>query len=454
MLKLFLIEPPISVQEYEIDNETKYTIWLPPLWAIALSAFLKKRMSNIKIEFLDGQLRSFSEIKNQIIKEKPDFVGISPKDKTYQRSLKLARISKQTGAKVVLGGLHADSLAKEIIKNRGPYSSDYCIDLVIRGDGEKALFDYVKGQSLKRINNLVYQGDHEIKESPIIFSSLDNLPALDFGLVNLNDYFQDYQKRYPYLKDRFMLRIYMQKGCLWRKINKKGCIYCSFSGGSIRLRKPKIIWQEINNAIKMYGVNQISDVSDMAFEDKKWLAEFHQLAVKSKYPLPDFSTIIRASFLNDLMIKKLKQSNINYVTVGIESGAQECLNRMNTGTSVISAYKTIASLAKNNIRMTLRFLIGAPGETKSTLDKTTSFAKKLSKFKQVDRMVASQFIPYPNTYAWSMLSSKIGDKYLNNDILDFRQVQIDWQNHFCTVDNEKLGQAANMINQNKNNNEI
>ena len=104
--------------------------------------------------------------------------------------------------------------------------------------------------------------------------------------------------------------------------------------------------------------------------------------------------------------------------------------------------------------MTLRFLIGAPGETKSTLDKTTSFAKKLSKFKQVDRMVASQFIPYPNTYAWSMLSSKIGDKYLNNDILDFRQVQIDWQNHFCTVDNEKLGQAANMINQNKNNNEI
>ena len=127
MLKLFLIEPPISVQEYEIDNETKYTIWLPPLWAIALSAFLKKRMSNIKIEFLDGQLRSFSEIKNQIVKEKPDFVGISPKDKTYQGSLKLARISKQTGAKVILGGLHADSLAKEIIKNRGPYSSDYCI---------------------------------------------------------------------------------------------------------------------------------------------------------------------------------------------------------------------------------------------------------------------------------------------------------------------------------------
>jgi len=454
MIKVFLVEPPISVQEYEIDNETKDTLWLPPLWAISIGTFLTKKISKIHLKILDGQLLSFSDIKKQIIKEKPDFVGISPKDKTYKRALRLARISKQTGAKVILGGLYADSLAREVIRNRGPHSYDYCIDLVIKGDGEKPFFDYIQGRSLERINNLVYQDDYGIKENPIIFPSLINLPTLDFSLIDFSDYFQDYQKRYPILKRRFMLRIYMQKGCFWRKVSKIGCIYCSSSGGPIRLRKPKIIWQEINNAIEKYKINKIMDTSDIAFEDKRWFAEFHQLATSNKHSLPDFSAIVRVGSLNDLMIKKLKQININYVTLGIESGDQSCLNRMNTGTSVALAHKTVQILAKNNIGMTLRFLVGAPGETKETLQRTVKFTHKLLKFKQVNKIVASQFMPYPNTYAWDMLMSKVGDKYSNSDCPNFRQAQLDWQNHFCAVENEYLGQVAGIINQNKSNNEV
>ena len=447
MLKLFLIEPPISVQEYEIDNETKYTIWLPPLWAISLGTFFKKKTPGIDLKILDGQLLSFGDIKKQIIKEKPDFIGISPKHKTYQRTLRLARISKQTGAKVILGGLYADSLAKEIVKNRGPDSSDACVDLVIKGDGEKAFFDYLKGKPLKQINNLVYQDNHETKENPITFPDLNNLPVLNFNLVNLNDYFRDYQKRYPHLKQRMMIRIYTQKGCAWRKINKKGCIYCSFSGGPIRLRNPRTVWQEINKVIEEHKVNDIIDISDMAFEDKKWFNEFYQLALENKNPLPNFNTIVRVGSLNDSMIKKMKQININHATLGIESGAQDCLDKMNTGTSAISAYETVQSLAKNNITMTLRFLIGAPGETKTTLNKTIKFANKISKFKQVSKIVVSQFMPYPNTYAWKMLSSRVGNKYTDTDNPDFRQAQLDWQNHFCAVRDEDLGRAANTISQ-------
>jgi len=97
--KVFLVEPPISVQEYEINNETKYTIWLPPLWAISIGTFFRKKTPRTHLKILDGQLLSFSNIKKQIIKGKPDFVGISPKHKTYQRALRLARISKKQALK-------------------------------------------------------------------------------------------------------------------------------------------------------------------------------------------------------------------------------------------------------------------------------------------------------------------------------------------------------------------
>ena len=63
----------------------------------------------------------------------------------------------------------------------------------------------------------------------------------------------------------------------------------------------------------------------MAFEDKKWFSEFYRLALKNKNPLPSFSTIVRIGSLNDSMIKKMKQININYVTLGIESGAKFAL---------------------------------------------------------------------------------------------------------------------------------
>jgi len=188
-----------------------------------------------------------------------------------------------------------------------------------------------------------------------------------------------------------MLRIYTQKGCAWRRANKRGCIYCSFSGGPIRLRNPRTIWREINNAIEEYSVNTISDISDMAFEDKKWFNEFYRLALKNKNPLPSFNTIVKVGSLNNLMIKKMKQININHVTF--------------------------------------------------------KFANKLSKFRQVDGIVASQFMPYPNTYAWKMLLSKVGDKYADTDNPDFRQIQLDWQSHFCAVGDKNLGKAANIINQ-------
>jgi len=197
--KVFLVEPPISVQEYEINNETKYTIWLPPLWAISIGTFFRKKTPRTHLKILDGQLLSFSNIKKQIIKEKPDF------------------------------------------------------------------------------------------------------------------------------------------------------------------------------------------------EDKKWFSEFYRLALKNKNPLPSFNTIVKVGSLNNLMIKKMKQININHVTF--------------------------------------------------------KFANKLSKFRQVDGIVASQFMPYPNTYAWKMLLSKVGDKYADTDNPDFRQIQLDWQSHFCAVGDKNLGKAANIINQ-------
>ncbi len=446
-MKIFLIETPISLAEYQAYRETKYTIWTPPLWMLSLAAFLKEELPRASIKLLDGQLISFNRIKREILKEKPDIVGFSPKHQTYKRFLRLARISKKIGAKVVVGGLYADSLAREIILNRGLQSRDYCIDAVIKGDGEKAFSEYVDNRPLEKINNLVYQDKDGIKENPVVLLDLNKLPILDFSLINLEEYFQDYQKRYPFLKNRRIIRTYTQKGCAWRKINKKGCIFCTFSSGAMRLRNPGKVWQEISQLVKKHQVNQVRDISDLSFGDKNWFNQFYKQAIKDKTPLPCFSANFRIGSLDNSTLKKMSQLNLVHVTLGIESGHPQTLKRLNTGINLNHVYKTVKMLADYDISMTPRFITGAPGEDKKTLASTVKLAKQLSKFKQVDRIVASQFSPFPNSYAWCMLLSRIGNKYKNQDFINFRQSQSDWQKHFCKVNGKVLGQASNIINQ-------
>ncbi|MBL7154920.1 MAG: radical SAM protein [Candidatus Portnoybacteria bacterium] len=447
MVKVFLIEPPISVREYQKDHETKYTIWSPPLWGLALSSFLKRHIPKVYIKLLDGQLKSFSEIKHQILEEVPDIVGISPKQKNYERVLKLARIAKKAGVKIVIGGPYADSLAKEIIQKRGPHSSDYCIDAVVKGDGEKAFFEYIAGKPLEKINNLVYQGNYGIKENYKELLDLKKLPPLDFGLVDLNDYIHDYQRRYPHLQERRILRIYTQKGCYWRKINKKGCIFCSLSSGPIRTRDTRIIWNELNGVIDKYGINSVKDISDQALEDKKWFDDFYRGAKTNSYTLPNFSLTLKAGFFDEIIVKKMSEININYVTLGVESASRKILERINTGTTPPLILKAIKMLAKYGIKMSLRFLVGAPGESKETLNTTINFAKMVSRIKEVDRFVANGFVPIPNSPSWDLFLSKTGDKYKNKDILDPIQLQLDWIKYFCAVSEKILAHTANAINQ-------
>jgi radical SAM superfamily enzyme YgiQ (UPF0313 family) len=305
----------------------------------------------------------------------------------------------------------------------------------------------VSGKPLKKINNLVYQAQSGIKENRIESLNLDRLPILDWSLVKINNYFKDYQRRYPHLKEKKILRIYTKKGCHWRRICQKGCIFCSFSVGARRTRSPSVIWREINQAIEEYGVNFIMDETELSYEDKDWFERFYKQAIKSRYPLPEFTLDIRPNIFEDSMIRKMRQINVYYATIDIESGDRKCLQRMNTGITPELAYQTVKAFAKHGIKMNLRFIVGAPGETKETLNTTIRFVKELAKFKEVDRIIANQLIPFPNSYAWDLLLSKTGDKYRNKDIIDFQEARWDWQKYFCAVGERTLSKTANLITQ-------
>jgi radical SAM superfamily enzyme YgiQ (UPF0313 family) len=212
-LKVLLIQPPVQ-DFYDTD------VRLQPIGLCYLKAAVKKYLSDIDIIVRDyhggagrrtvaipKELRylsdyyavddkspfstfhryyhfgkSFDDIESEIAELKPDVVGISSLFTPYFREVLeiAARVKKRLSAIVVVGGSHASAVPESLLASRH-------VDYVIRGEGEKALVEFIRhlrGQlTVEAVPNLAYRQDGEIVYNPIE----DNFPIDELPLPDLSD---------------------------------------------------------------------------------------------------------------------------------------------------------------------------------------------------------------------------------------------------------------------------
>ena len=98
-------------------------------------------------------------------------------------------------------------------------------------------------------------------------------------------------------------------------------------------------------------------------------------------------------------LKILRQAGLRLLCVGIESGVQEILDNMKKSLQVERIRQFFQDARKAGVMIHGCFLLGNPGETKATLEKTLQLAKELNPD-------TAQFFPimvYPGTeaYEWA-----------------------------------------------------
>ena len=86
---------------------------LPPLGLISIATFLKSRMSNVVVEVIDGELLPPETLINKL---DGSFLGISVTHANYKGAIALSKEAKHKGMRIVLGGPHATTKHKEILK--------------------------------------------------------------------------------------------------------------------------------------------------------------------------------------------------------------------------------------------------------------------------------------------------------------------------------------------------
>jgi radical SAM superfamily enzyme YgiQ (UPF0313 family) len=429
MLKIVLLEPEFDEPFRRLLNEGR-TYAVPPLWALSLGTFLKKRKPNsIDLTILDCRIFPVKKIADWSRRHKPDVAGISPKFSTYQSAIEAARIFKKNGARVVLGGMHAYALSREIFANRGPDSGDYCIDAIIKEDGERAFYEYVIGKSLEKIPNLIWLDKKTgLRENRLELLDLDSLPVADRDLVNANEY----------LRRTNTFTTMSQKGCAWRE-KSGGCIFCAQGLSGLRFRNPEKLWKEIDFLKKKYNIGTIWDSCENFLNNLDWLQEFWQISGKFKNK-PRLKIFMRLEQVNDKVARMLQGINVKQAILGVEAGSQQSLTTFRKGTTPRIIKEKVRILHKHNIKTFHCYIFGAPKENETTMKETLKFARELAKTPGHSGSRFNSLIPFPGSPAWRMLSEKTGERYLGKDLLNWRQVVNDWLINFCDIDIKRYSQ--------------
>ena len=125
----------------------------------------------------------------------------------------------------------------------------------------------------------------------------------------------------------------------------------------------------------------------------------------------------RADLFDKELAVTMKDSGCVQVYLGLESGTQQTLNFLNKGLTIERTIDAV-SIAKNaGLRVESNFMIGIPGETKDSINKTISFVKKMN----IDYPSFTILTPYPGTPLYSyaeknnLLLSKEWSLYTANE---------------------------------------
>lgn len=426
-----LISAPRDQETSPISRSGAYQ----PLGLLSIASYLLANQICSKVEILDGEFLSVTEIEFRIT---ADIVGISCTTPSYRNALRIAQAAKNRGAVVVLGGPHPSALGKTILKNRPE------VDFIVQGDGEesfaKLLLDFPPGE----ISNLVYRDCEAIVENPVRFTSLSNLPLLRRDLLPLEPYIDRYSRQSCSVFGRRPAAIFSQKGCMWRH-RSAGCLFCGRLDRGWRGRPTDQVWREISNLVDSCGVNFIWDVSDSFISSRDWVLRF---AARRPSNLDvSFFLYARSCELDSEIVDALAKIGCKEIFIGIESGDDTLLRKANKGTTSDDNLRAASLLASRGIRMFPCFVLGLPGESLETLDKTIRHAELLSTMCEWSTVSASVLVPLPGSRAFSLLRQTPEGKALlsDADALDLETLGRMWVNRYCTASWASIHEAINSI---------
>ncbi len=260
------------------------------------------------------------------------------------------------------------------------------IDFVVRREFDHQIVNFANGAQLEDLPGVSFRKNggyvHNL-EGPSI-ENLDELPwvtkiykrDLDFRNYNV-----------PFLLNPFV-SLYTSRGC------PAMCTFClwpqTHSGHRWRLRSAGDIANEVQWALQNFdGLKEIFFDDDTFNYQKSRTIEL----CKKLAPL-NFTWSCTSRVTTDYdTLKAMKEAGCRLLIVGYESGDPQVLKNIKKGATIDMARRFTENTKKLGLLVHGDFIVGLPGETRESINRSISFAKELD----VETIQVSIAHPYPGT---------------------------------------------------------
>jgi len=367
VLDLVLINPPITMEE-RYGKFAALGSNTPNLGLCYLAASARSKEFTVKIIDSPVQNLDIDQTVSLVKKLNPRFIGITAPTVSIIRASRLAKTIKDIGIKtpLIIGGAHVSALPLETMKEFPAF------DVGVINEGELTILDILNTagspRDLEKISGLVVRTGGAVfltsPRKPIEDIDLLPYPAFDL-LPDMVKYYRPASHSYLRLPSAALVS---SRGC------NGTCTFCArpFIGEKYRGHSAEYTLGMIDLLVKQYGVRDILFYDDNFLLDKKRVTDICEGLLKKSYNI-SWSCLARNETISPDFCELIKRSGCWQIAFGIESGDQSILNNLKKRTTVEKNLRAIKLTNKAGIHSRGYFMIGCPGETVESMNKTMEF---------------------------------------------------------------------------------
>jgi anaerobic magnesium-protoporphyrin IX monomethyl ester cyclase len=390
-MKIFVINEPFVPDFCRTQRwaaRTRGRVLRAPDWLAYAAAVLERDIPGAEVRLYDFPAMGWDkeEYKTLISGQKPDFVVLDSTTPSIFSDIEYAAEAKKlSGCKVIMVGPHVSSVPEQTMLD-----AKGAVDAACIGEYDYTVRDVILNfNNLGAVKGICYLDGNAVKRTAKreLIQDLDELPFPAWRQLDLMKYF-DGGKLYPYID------IISGRGCP----NK--CIFCLWPqvmhGYKYRFRSPKNVVDEIESDIKLCP--QVLKGGEFFFEDdtftvntKRALEICNELTRRGLKIT--FSVNARVDTADAELFKAMKKAGCRELLVGFESGVQDVLDKMHKGITLEQSRSFMDAAKEAGLQVHGCFVIGLPGETEATAQKTVDFALGLG----LTTVQFSGAVPFPGT---------------------------------------------------------
>lgn len=390
---VLFINPGDHKKTYQ-DLSKEFTAIAPPTWASLLANYTRNKGYATAIYDVNVEGWDENNAEHLIDYFNPDLIVLmvyghnpSASTQTMPSAGKIASDLKKydKNIPIAMGGTHPSALPERTLKEED-------IDFVIQGEGAytiDGLIKYLKAKGdINNIRGLWFREGNCIKftsPAPLIEDLDKELDSYAWDLLpDLNNYRAHNMHCFQYFENSNKEDFSDVRSPYATLVTSLGCPYsCHYCCINAVFKKPSIRYWSIDKVVSWidelvnkYKVRNIRFDDELFILSPKRVEKFCDAVIERDYSL-NIWVYGRVDTIEEPLLKKLKNSGVSWICLGIESGSERVRNSVNKNIKK-DVTETVKMIQANGIYVLGNYMFGLPEDDFSTMEETLKLAMDLN----------------------------------------------------------------------------